>query len=181
MIGPPKLALPSMIGLDLVDTFAALGGVLRVEPAARVVDPGVAVELVAAGLGDQVDHGAGESAVLGIGAETRDLHLLDPVHARQHPLRSELGIGDIHAVDVVGVLIGRRRAVGLVVLDTRGIVHHRRGITAQRLAFDEVLAEVEADVVVDRRDLDRIGDDDDLLADGDVTELEIDGHAPGPD
>ena len=32
------------------------------------------------------------AAVLGIGAETGDLDLLDPVHARQHPLRAEAAL-----------------------------------------------------------------------------------------
>ena len=82
------------------------------------------MKLVAARLGDAVDDAAGEAAVLGRGAQTADLDLLEPLDGRQDPVLAGAGIGDVHAVEGEGVLtlcgaaVGQHRAAaGLAVVD----------------------------------------------------------------
>ncbi len=78
--------------------------VVGLERVVVVVDEGVAVEVVAAGLRDDVDDAARRAAVLGLVAAGLDLELLDELVVEVLPLRAVLdAVGD-HAVDDEPVL-----------------------------------------------------------------------------
>ena len=82
--------------------------VVGLERVVVVVDEGVAVEVVAAGLRDDVDDAAGGAAVLGLVTAGLDLELLDELVVEIFPLRAVLdAVGD-HAVDDEPVLEARR-------------------------------------------------------------------------
>ncbi len=92
--------------------------------ASRVVaDPAVALgqvleqsrEPVGARADDAVGGGAGELAVLRVGAEPDHLHFLDPVVVEERPGRAAIGIADVDAIDQQGV-----RARGAAVRDAVG-------------------------------------------------------------
>src|SRR5262249_60531895 len=83
-----------------------------------VVPEEIAVELVATGLGDDVDHAAQRPPVLGLVAAELDLDLLDELVVEGLALVAQLDAGRVDAVDDVLVLERRgavdRDAAGLV-------------------------------------------------------------------
>src|SRR5262249_61986133 len=92
--------------------------VIRGEALVVVVPEEIAVELVATGLRDDVDHAAQRSPVLGLIAAELDLDLLDELVVEGLALVAQLDAGRVDAVDDVLVLERRgavdRDAAGLV-------------------------------------------------------------------
>ena len=92
----------------------------------REVDPGAAGELVAAALGDDVDHAAGELAVLGGDARGQHLGLFDRALDEEVVGGAEDRVHDVDAVDHDGVVVGEPAVdldlagVGRVVVEARG-------------------------------------------------------------
>ena len=104
----------------------AAGGadVLRVglQRVGLVIREPVAAELVAAGLGDDVDDPAGGAAELGLVAAGLDLHFLDELEVEVLALEAVLDAGGVHAVDVEGVLRAGRA------VDADGVRRGRIGV-----------------------------------------------------
>src|SRR5206468_6445486 len=76
---------------------------IRLQRVGVVVRENVAGELVAAGLGDDVDDAAGGAAELRFVASGLDLHFLNELEVEVFALKSILDAGGVHAVDDVGV------------------------------------------------------------------------------
>ena len=72
---------------------------------------------VAAGLRERVDHGAGEGAELGRGADADCLDLLDDVEVVEGPGRAAGGVARVDAVDQQRVARRGVAAVGRLVVD----------------------------------------------------------------
>ena len=87
---------------------------VRVEvrvPVANVEGPG---DVVAARLGNHVDHSAGRPPVAGLEAPRLEVDLLDRVEVQMHADRRPNGIGGVDVVDVVDVLaLGRPEDAGV--------------------------------------------------------------------
>ena len=113
-----QLLGPLLVGQGLVD--------LEVLVAVERGDEGL--ELVAAGLGDDVHRAAQGAAVLGVHAAGDDLHRLDGVVVHVHREGVRHRVGDVHAVDVelVGV-VHAAADVGVAAAD------HARGHRDDRL------------------------------------------------
>ncbi len=157
------------------------------EPVGVVVGEGVAVEFVAARLGDDVDDPAGGTPVLGLIAAGLDLELLDELVVELLALGAVLDAVGHDAVDDEAVLepgrpvdhhgVGEVRGVGRLLRDARGNLHDRRVVPPGGQGVD--LSAV--DVVADRRRifLDERGHsrDDDLGRRG-RAQLDVPGGAP---
>ncbi len=140
-----------------------------------VVAEGVAVERIAARLGDHVDDGAGRAAELRRIAAALDVDRLDELEVELLALEAVFAAGGVDAVDEEDVLVaaravgGDRRLVGVfgigVGADAGGDLHHRRVVAPGRQGLDRAGVEVGADRRrgdVDHRhfagDRDRFGD-----------------------
>jgi hypothetical protein len=156
--------------LELGFGVVALRGVVGSPLLGLVVDLEAAVDLVSARLGDAVDDAAGVGAVLGVGAESADLDLVHPLDTREHPVSAAAGIGDVHAVDRVGVLAGVRASVGEdgaaaavpVEVDARSRLDDGVVVPGKGSLLEELLAEVVGDLVGDDADEGRLSGDGDL-------------------
>ena len=126
----------------------------RLQRVVVVVAEGVAAELVAARLGDDVDDAAGGLAVLGLVAAGLDVDLLDELEVQLLALEAVLGAGGVDAVDVVDVL-GAGGAVdgdgGLAAVVGVGVggdpgrhLHHRGVVAAAGQVLDVAAGEVGA-------------------------------------
>ena len=151
------------------------GGLVVLDRPQLGVERRAAVEVVAAGFGEDVDGGAGEAAVLGPGAQRHHPHFLDGVvvDVDERPEGPGAGVGGVDAVDEEDVLV-RGARVGGGTLELRGpggrarpFGHARRGqgqvvegIAARRQLLDEVAVEP-------RFDGRRLGVDDRAAADHD--------------
>ena len=108
MMGPPRLNDPSH------SCLMALVGAERPVPLKlsvrmdllRIEEVDEAGELVAAGLGDDVDDGTGGVPVLGVVSGPLDLGFLDDVVVPVDHLAAGAGVGEIRAVHAVVVLPG---------------------------------------------------------------------------
>ena len=80
----------------------------------------MAGELVAAGLGDDVEDDAGEVPVLGGQADAHDLGFLDDVVVDEDPGRAAVGVADADAVHLVGDAALAAGAIGDVVVVDAG-------------------------------------------------------------
>ncbi len=120
-----------------------------------VVAEEVAVEFVAARLGDHVHDAARRVPELGLVAAGLDVHRLDELEVELLALEAVLGAGGIDAVDVVDVLgaaravDGDRRLVRVLRVGVRGDaggdLHHRGVVAAGRQRLDRPRVEVQAD------------------------------------
>src|SRR5690606_5051337 len=123
-----------------------------------------ALELVRAGLGDDVDDTAGGAAVLGVVATGDDLDLFDEVVDDRRADRAVRQAGRVDAVDVVLVLerrATRERDADAVALRTGGCTECRlERTTRHRDVLDVVL--VDRDALRRRRRVDRRSGVDDL-------------------
>ena len=95
------------LGRNLVEVL-----VLRLEAVVVPVAEHVAVELVASGLGDDVEDAALGAGVLGLVASGLDLHFLDELEVHDLALVADLDAGRVGAVHHVGVLEARRTVHG---------------------------------------------------------------------
>ena len=148
---------PVVAGHERIE-LGVLGVLVRgLQRVVVVVDEGLAMVLVAARLGDDVDDAARRAAELGLVAAGLDLELLDELVVELLALCAVLDAARHDAVDDEGVFeagravdddgVGERRGVGVLGRDTRRDLHDGRVVAPGRQGLH--LATV--DVVADRR------------------------------
>ena len=125
----------------------------------------MAGELVAAGLGDDVEDDAGEVPVFSGQADAHDLGFLDDVVVDEDPGRAAVGVADADAVHLIGDAALAAGAIGDGVVVDAGRHHDNVG---RELAVGDVAQDLVAEGHRGRfRGLDvdgrRLGDDRDLL------------------
>ena len=107
------------VGLGLLQ---ALGAVVEADPT---------VQAVGARLGHHVDHATGRAAVLGLVTARLHLHLLHELERHEGRAEHVAEVGDVQAVDLVGVL-SRRRAADRRQALARGVVRVEAAVALGR-------------------------------------------------